>query len=161
MRDAWLVALPPSLTREPAAEPDRPLTCTGRVRFQLQIRPDGRATEVIVRYLAGRLFRHFSGALGLLNDLWVNVYFASEERFECGGSPPWTRRRDSMYRLAGSLVADDALRISPNAPKAASGEDWFADNHLAETLAGKAPDAPIERRRILELLRSTASTTLT
>jgi hypothetical protein len=26
MRDAWLVALPPLLTREPAAEPDRPLT---------------------------------------------------------------------------------------------------------------------------------------
>ena len=45
-------------------------------------------------------------------------------------------------------MADDALRIKPDAPEAASGEDWFADNHLAETLAGKVPNVPIERRCI-------------
>jgi hypothetical protein len=45
-------------------------------------------------------------------------------------------------------LADDALRIKPDAPEAASGEDWFADNHLAETLAGKVPNVPIERRCI-------------
>jgi hypothetical protein len=45
-------------------------------------------------------------------------------------------------------LADDALRIKPNAPEAAPGEDWFADDHLAETLAGKVSNVPIERRCI-------------
>ena len=42
-------------------------------------------------------------------------------------------------------MADDALRIKPHAPEAASCEDWFADNHLAQTLAGKVSNVPVER----------------
>ncbi len=77
-------------------------------------------------------------------DLGIDVNFASKERFKGRGTILFGRI-NRLNVQACAILADDALWVKPNTPEAATGKDGLADNHLAQTLAGKVANVPVER----------------